>query len=338
MFNFSQKSFLITGVGGFIASHIAEYLLKNGAKLVRGIDNMATGFQENIDLLNTYSNFEFLKGDLTDLETCHKACRQIDLICHQAAIGSVPRSVKTPEVTVASNVMGFVNLVVAARDAGIKRFVFASSSSVYGDEPNLPKVEHRIGKPLSPYAISKLSNEMMAWNFAALYQMEFIGFRYFNVFGPRQSPQGVYAAVIPLFIDACLNGKPAYLNGDGLQTRDFTYVDNVVQANIKAMFTQNPDALNQIYNIGLGGQYTLLDLYQTIATLTECSIPPRYREPREGDIRDSQANIEKAKDLLAYQPEIGFQEGLSRTVDWFKHKFQPNPKDAQQQTHSNINV
>lgn len=317
MYNFSDKEFLITGVAGFIASHIAEYLLKNGAKRVVGIDSMATGFQENIDLLQEYPHFEFIHGDLTDLDTCRRACRGVDLICHQAAIGSVPRSVETPEITANSNIMGFVNLVVAARDAGIRRIVFASSSSVYGDEPNLPKIEHRIGKPLSPYAITKHTNEVMAWNFAALYNMEFIGFRYFNVFGPRQSPQGVYAAVIPLFIDACLNNKPAYLNGDGLQTRDFTYVDNVVQANIKAMFSSNPEALNQVYNIGLGGRYTLLDLYNTIAELTHCERPPVHREPRAGDIRDSQASVDKAKTLLGYSPEIDFREGLRRTVEWF---------------------
>jgi UDP-N-acetylglucosamine/UDP-N-acetylgalactosamine 4-epimerase len=317
MFPIQDKKFLITGVAGFIASHIAEYLLKNGARHVVGLDNMATGFQENIDLLQSYPNFEFINGDLTDLDTCHRACQGVDLICHQAAIGSVPRSVKTPELTFSANVQGFVNLVVAARDAGIKRVVFASSSSVYGDEPNLPKIEHRIGKPLSPYAITKYTNEIMAWNFAALYDMEFVGFRYFNVFGPRQSPKGVYAAVIPLFIDACLQNQPSYLNGDGLQTRDFTFVDNVVQANLRAMFTNNSLAINQIYNIGLGGRYTLLDLYSTIAELTNCSLPPVHREPREGDIRDSQANVDKARDLLGYAPEVGFREGLERTVDWF---------------------
>jgi UDP-N-acetylglucosamine/UDP-N-acetylgalactosamine 4-epimerase len=314
----SNTSYLVTGTAGFIASHIAEYLLKNGAKRVVGIDSMATGFQENIDLLRQYDNFEFIHGDLNDLDTCHKACAGIDIICHQAAIGSVPRSVKTPEVTFASNVQGFVNLVVAARDAGIKRFVYASSSSVYGDEPNLPKVEHRIGKPLSPYAITKFSNEIMAGNFAMLYNMEFVGFRYFNVFGPRQSPKGAYAAVIPLFIDACLKNQPSYLNGDGLQTRDFTYVDNVVQANVLAMTTNKTDALNQVYNIGLGGRYTLLDLYNNIAKLTDCSLPPVHRAPREGDIRDSQANVDKARDLLGYQPQITFEEGLRLTVEWFK--------------------
>ena len=317
MYNFTDKSFLITGVAGFIASHIAEHLLKNGAKRVVGIDSMATGFQENIDLLNEYPNFEFIHGDLTNLETCHRACVGVDLICHQAAIGSVPRSVSTPEITVASNILGFVNLVVAARDAGIKRIVFASSSSVYGDEPNLPKIEHRIGTPLSPYAITKHTNEVMAWNFATLYGIDFVGFRYFNVFGPRQSPRGAYAAVIPLFIEACLENKPAYLNGDGLQTRDFTYVDNVVQANLRGLFTSNPAALNQVYNIGLGGRYTLLDLYNTIAELTHCSNQPVHREPRAGDIQDSQANVDKAKDLLGYSPEIGFRAGLEKTVHWF---------------------
>lgn len=312
------KSYLITGVAGFIASHIAEYLLLQGAQKVVGLDNMATGFQENIALLRRYPNFEFIEGDLRDLDTCHRACQGIDLICHQAAIGSVPRSVQSPDLSSSANILGFVNLVVAARDAGIRRFVFASSSSVYGDEPNLPKTEARIGRPLSPYAITKYTNEIMAWNFATLYGIDFIGFRYFNVFGPRQSPKGAYAAVIPLFIDACLTRQPAYINGDGQQTRDFTYVDNVVQANVKALHTDNPDALNQVYNIGIGGRYTLLDLYQTIADLTDCSLPPVLRAPRAGDIRDSQADIDKARTLLDYRPEVDFREGLRRTVAWFK--------------------
>lgn len=315
---FNNTSFLVTGVAGFIASHIAEYLLRQGAKRVVGIDNMATGFQENIDLLQQYPNFEFIKADLADIETCHRACQSIDLICHQAAIGSVPRSVKTPQLSTEANILGFVNLVVAARDAQIKRIVFASSSSVYGDEPNLPKVEHRIGTPLSPYAITKYTNEIMASNFAALYDMEFIGFRYFNVFGPRQSPKGAYAAVIPLFIQACLNHTPAFINGDGMQTRDFTYVDNVVHANIQALFTSHKQALNQIYNIGMGGRYTLLELYQNIAEITQCPLPPLHRESRAGDIRDSQANIEKAATLLSYTPGIDLKEGLRLTVEWFK--------------------
>lgn len=318
MQNYSNISFLITGVAGFIASHIAEHLLKNGAKRVVGFDNMATGFQENIDLLARYPNFEFIKADLADLDACHRACMGIDLICHQAAIGSVPRSVKTPELSTQANILGFVNLVVAARDAGIKRIVFASSSSVYGDEPNLPKIEHRIGKPLSPYAITKYANEIMAWNFASLYGLEFIGFRYFNVFGPRQSPKGVYAAVIPLFIEACLHGTPAYINGDGLQTRDFTYVDNVVQANIKALFTEKKEAINEVYNIGMGGRYTLLDLYQNIAEITNCPLPAIHRENRAGDIRDSQANVDKAMHLLGYTPAVNLKEGLQLTVEWFK--------------------
>lgn len=319
--DYNNKKILITGVAGFIASHIAEYLLNDETCHVTGIDNMATGFEENIEILKHHSNFTFINGDLNNLETCYKACEGVDVICHQAAIGSVPRSVKTPHITVDSNIQGFVNLVVAARDASIKRIVFASSSSVYGDEPNLPKIEHRIGKPLSPYAITKYTNEIMAWNFAALYNMEFIGFRYFNVFGPRQSPKGAYAAVIPLFINACLKGESSYLNGDGLQTRDFTYIDNVVQANTKAMFTENAEAVNQVYNIGLGGRYTLLDLYDTIANLTDCTLPPIHREPRDGDIRDSQADINKAKSLLNYAPEIDFREGLRRTVEWFQKEY-----------------
>ena len=315
---FSGKTILITGVAGFIASHIAETLLKQGeVKRVVGIDNMATGFQSNIDLLNRYPNFQFIDGDLRDLSICKEAMQGVEMVCHQAAIGSVPRSIQTPELTMSSNVMGFVNLVVAARDEGVKRFVYASSSSVYGDEPNLPKIEQRIGKPLSPYAISKYSNEVMAHNFGQLYGMEFIGFRYFNVFGPRQSPVGAYAAVVPLFIEACKQNMPSYLNGDGLQTRDFTYVKNVVQANLAALSCTNQEAYNQIYNIGCGGRYTVRDLYDLIAEYTGCTLDPICRAPRDGDIRDSQADVSKAEHLLGYVPEVSFSEGVKRTVDSF---------------------
>jgi UDP-N-acetylglucosamine/UDP-N-acetylgalactosamine 4-epimerase len=314
---FQDKTVLITGVAGFIASHIAETLLKSGVKRIVGIDNMATGFASNIELLKQFPNFDFIEGDLRDLEICHRAMQGVDLICHQAAIGSVPRSIETPELTMSSNVMGFVNLVVAARDAGVKRFVYASSSSVYGDEPNLPKVEHRIGKPLSPYAISKYSNEVMAHNFGMLYGMEFIGFRYFNVFGPRQSPKGAYAAVVPLFIDACMKNQPSYLNGDGLQTRDFTFVQNVVQANLAGLTSTKAESFNQIYNIGCGGRYTVRDLYDLVAKYTGCQLEPVCREERSGDIRDSQADVSKAELLLGYVPEVSFAEGVKRTVESF---------------------
>ena len=261
-----------------------------------------------------------MEGDICDVETCMVACKDIDVVCHQAAMGSVPRSVKEPHLSTIHNVSGFVNMVHAANLNGIKRFIYASSSSVYGDEPNLPKKEERIGNPLSPYAVTKYCNEVFAKNFADLYGMEFIGFRYFNVFGPRQSPEGAYAAVIPLFIDACLKEKDAYINGDGKQTRDFTFVENVVQINIKAMFTQNAAAINQVYNVGCGGRYTVLDLFEGICRALNIERKPVLRASREGDIRDSQADISKAKELLGYEPEFDFYKGLELTVDYFKSK------------------
>ncbi len=314
----SNKSILITGAAGFIGSNIAEYLLKFGAKKVRVLDNLLTGFRENLVDFMSQPAFEFIEGDISKIEDCMRACEGMDIVCHQAALGSVPRSVKEPHLTTLHNITGFVNMVHAANTNGIKRFVYASSSSVYGDEPNLPKREERIGTALSPYAITKYSNELFAHNFGTLYGMEFIGFRYFNVFGPRQSPEGAYAAVIPLFIDACLNNKPVYINGDGGQTRDFTFVENVVQINVKAMFTQNPDALNQVYNVGCGGRYDLLQLFEGIRKAVGIDKKPIMREAREGDIRDSQADISKAELLLGYDPKFDFWLGLEMTVDYFR--------------------
>lgn len=316
----SDKSFLITGGAGFIGSNLVEYLLKYGAKRVVVLDNLISGFRANLSSFEQHPNFEFIEGDLRHLADCQRACQGIDIISHQAALGSVPRSVKEPHNTTAHNVMGFVNLVVAAREAGIKRFIYASSSSVYGDEKTLPKVESRIGRPLSPYAITKYSNELYAHNFGELYGMEFIGFRYFNVFGPRQSPKGAYAAVIPLFMDACVNDKTAYINGDGLQTRDFTFIENVVQINVKAMLTTRSEALNEVYNVGCGGRYNLLELFEGIRKAADVDKQPQHRAPREGDIRDSQADISKAQHLLDYDPKFNFEEGLRRTVRDFKEK------------------
>lgn len=314
----SQFSVLITGGAGFIGSNLVEYFLKYGAKKVRVIDNFLTGFRENLAPYMDHPNFELIEGDISLLADCEKACEGMDAVCHQAALGSVPRSVAQPHLTTLHNVNGFVNMVHAAHQAGIKRFVYASSSSVYGDEPNLPKVEDRIGQQLSPYAITKYSNELFAKNFGDLYGMEFIGFRYFNVFGPKQSPKGAYAAVIPLFAEACLLGKTAYINGDGLQTRDFTFIENVVQINVKALLTENPAAYNQVYNVGVGGRYSVLDLYEGIRKAAGSEQAPVHRESRAGDIRDSQANIEKAKTLLDYDPRFSFEEGLAITVRHFK--------------------
>ncbi|WBM76062.1 SDR family oxidoreductase [Saprospira grandis] len=314
----SQFSVLITGGAGFIGSNLVEYFLKYGAKKVRVIDNFLTGFRENLAPYLDHPNFELIEGDISLLADCEKACEGMDAVCHQAALGSVPRSVAQPHLTTLHNVNGFVNMVHAAHQAGIKRFVYASSSSVYGDEPNLPKVEDRIGQQLSPYAITKYSNELFAKNFGDLYGMEFMGFRYFNVFGPKQSPKGAYAAVIPLFAEACLLGKTAYINGDGLQTRDFTFIENVVQMNVKALLTENPAAYNQVYNVGVGGRYSVLDLYEGIRKAAGSEQAPVHRESRAGDIRDSQANIEKAKTLLGYDPHFSFEEGLAITVQHFK--------------------
>ncbi|EJF53338.1 nucleoside-diphosphate-sugar epimerase [Saprospira grandis DSM 2844] len=314
----SQFSVLITGGAGFIGSNLVEYFLKYGAKKVRVIDNFLTGFRENLAPYLDHPHFELIEGDISHLADCEKACEGMNAVCHQAALGSVPRSVAQPHLTTLHNVNGFVNMVHAAHQAGIKRFVYASSSSVYGDEPNLPKVEDRIGQQLSPYAITKYSNELFAKNFGDLYGMEFMGFRYFNVFGPKQSPKGAYAAVIPLFAEACLLGKTAYINGDGLQTRDFTFIENVVQMNVKALLSENPAAYNQVYNVGVGGRYSVLDLYEGIRKAAGSEQAPVHRESRAGDIRDSQANIEKAKTLLGYDPGFSFEEGLAITVQHFK--------------------
>ena len=286
--------------------------------MVRVLDNFSSGYISNLDSIKDAPNFQLINGDITSIEDCLEACQGIDIISHQAAMGSVPRSVKEPHLTAQNNIVGFVNMVHAANQCGIKRFVYASSSSVYGDDLRLPKVEENIGRPLSPYAISKRNNEEFARNFAELYDMEFIGLRYFNVFGPKQSPNGAYAAVIPLFIDACLNNKPVYINGTGAQTRDFTYIDNVIQANIKAMFTTETLAINQAYNIGCGGRYSVLQLFEGIKKAANSNSELIFREAREGDILDSQANIYKASKYLGYQPIVDFWEGLEKTVKSFK--------------------
>ena len=263
----SGKRFLVTGGAGFIGSHIVEYLLNNGAGKVRVLDNLATGLRSNVLLFENNSRYEFIEGDIRDAGTCARACEGIDHVTHQAALGSVPRSVKDPITSNEVNVSGFVNMITAAKDAQVKTFVYASSSSVYGDEPNLPKREERTGNLLSPYAVTKMTNELYASVFSRLYGMKVIGFRYFNVFGPRQDPEGPYAAVIPLFVSGILSGAPVYINGDGMQTRDFTFVENAVQANIRGMLTDNEAAFGQVYNVAVGANFTVNFLYEAIREL-----------------------------------------------------------------------
>lgn len=317
----SNDSFLVTGGAGFIGSHIAEYLLKHGAKKVRVLDNLVNGFESNLSILRAYPAFEFIQGDIRDEETCLMACDGIDYVSHQAALGSVPRSIKEPVYFNDVNVNGFVNMLKAAVDKKVKSFVYASSSSVYGDEPTLPKQEHRIGNCLSPYAATKKTNELYAQVFADVYGIKLMGFRYFNIFGPRQDPDGPYAAVIPLFVKGIMNRTPVYINGDGEQTRDFTYVDNAVQINIKGMLTENEAAFGKAYNVAVGEYFSVNYLYQGCVEKLNSDWPATYREPRAGDIRNSLADTSLAKDLLGYQPVRKFQEGLKDTIEYFQKMY-----------------
>lgn len=317
----SESSFLITGGAGFIGSHISEYLLKNGAKKVRVLDNLVNGFHSNIDILKKYSAFEFIEGDIRNIDTCQQACAGINYVSHQAALGSVPRSIKEPVYFTEVNVGGFANMLKAAVDNNIKQFVYASSSSVYGDEPTLPKLENRIGNCLSPYAATKKTNELYAQVFADVYGLKLMGFRYFNIFGPRQDPDGAYAAVIPLFVKHIMKREPVYINGDGAQTRDFTFVDNAVQVNIKGMLTDNAEALGKVYNVAVGENFSVNYLYNACVEYLKSDFPATYREPRAGDIRDSLADISLAKNLLGYQPVKKFEAGLEETMEFFKQQY-----------------
>ena len=279
---------------------------------------MANGFQSNLDILKSYPAFEFVEGDIRNLQTCQQACNGIDYITHQAALGSVPRSIKEPQTTNDVNVGGFVNMLKASVDNNIKRFVYASSSSVFGDEPTLPKKEDRIGNCLSPYALSKRVDEMYAQVFADIYKIPVIGLRYFNIFGPRQDPEGPYAAVIPLFIKGIINKTPVYINGDGEQTRDFTFVENAVQVNIKAMLADNKEASNKIYNVAVGESFSVNAVYDVIKKYLNKEHTPTYREPRASDVKNSLADISLAKNLLNYQPTTKFEAGLVTTIEYFK--------------------
>lgn len=315
--------FLVTGGAGFIGSHIVEYLLDQGAGHVRVLDNLSEGKLENIEPWLGQDRFSLVEGDITLPEDCARACAGIHLVSHQAALGSVPRSIRDPAASHAANVTGFLNMLVAARDAGARRLVYASSSSVYGDSPVLPKTEANTGRPLSPYAATKLVNEIYADVFSRSYPLETIGLRYFNVFGPRQKPDGPYAAVIPLFMDAILRGKPPRIHGDGEQSRDFTFVANAVEANIRGLFATGPDAVGRVYNVAFGERATVNELWRELKALTGSAIEPEHVPPRAGDVRDSLADIGAARRLLGYAPSVSFREGLGITFDWFRQRFGP---------------
>ena len=282
---------------------------------------MTNGFESNLSLLKKFPAFEFIEGDIRNPDICQQACTGIDYVSHQAALGSVPRSIKEPVYFNEVNVGGFTNILKAAVDNKVKQFVYASSSSVYGDEPTLPKLESRVGNCLSPYAATKKTNELYAQVFADVYGIKLMGFRYFNIFGPRQDPNGPYAAVIPLFVKGILNRTPVYINGDGEQTRDFTFIDNAVQVNIKGMLTDNAEALNKVYNVAVGEYYSVNYLYNACREYLQSDFAAAYREPREGDIRNSLADISLAKNLLNYQPTTTFEDGLKETIEFFKQLY-----------------
>jgi UDP-N-acetylglucosamine 4-epimerase len=314
----SKLSFLVTGAAGFIGSHITEYLLKNGAKKVVALDNLSTGNKKNIEPFLSNSAFTFIDGDITIPEDCEKACAGIDYISHQAALGSVPRSIENPLATHQANATGFLNILIAAKNNKVKRIVYASSSSVYGDLNESPKVENRIGKPLSPYAVSKLVNEQYADIFASTYNMEIVGLRYFNIFGPRQNPNGAYAAAIPLFIKSLLNKEEVFINGSGEQSRDFTFVENAVQGNVRAMLTENKEALSRVFNIACGESISVNEMFNMISKEIDREAKATHRAERFGDVKNSLASIERAKTILGYEPRVSFKEGLKQTIEWFK--------------------
>ena len=310
---------LITGGCGFIGSNIAEYFLENNYfESIIIIDNLSSGFIGNIQhLLDKYSNLKFIEANIQDIDICRNITKNIDVICHQAATGSVPRSINDPFFYHKNNVDGFFNLLISAKENGCRRFVYASSSSVYGDSEFLPKIEDKIGNVLSPYAATKKINEIYANVFHKCYGMEIIGLRYFNVFGERQNPNGEYAAVIPKFIDMVKNGQSPTIFGDGSFSRDFTYVKNVVRVNYLALTTTNPECFGEIFNIGAGGRITINDIFYKICEIMGKNITPNYQPNRKGDIPHSNASIEKAERMMGYVPEVGFEEGLQRTITYF---------------------
>ena len=317
-----DKTVLITGGAGFIGSNLIEVLLGQNNKVVC-LDNFSTGKRENITPFLDHQNFTLLEGDIRDPETCVTAVKDIEIVLHQAALGSVPRSIKDPITTNSVNIDGFLNMLVASKDAEVQRFVYAASSSTYGDHPGLPKVEDRIGKPLSPYAVTKYVNELYADVFYKTYGLETIGLRYFNVFGKRQDPEGAYAAVIPKFTMQLMNGESPVINGDGSHSRDFTYIDNVVQINQLAAIADNPSAVNEVYNVAFGANASLNDLVSLLKSLLAdhnpaiTDIEVIYGPERPGDVKHSLANIDKARELLGYNPEIDFATGLAKTISWY---------------------
>ena len=331
-----QRAWLVTGAAGFIGSNLVEALLRLGQRVV-GLDNFSTGFRHNLEQVRAavgagaWSRFALIEGDIRDLAACREACAGADYVLHQAALGSVPRSIDDPISSHDSNVTGFLHMLVAARDAGVKRFVYAASSAAYGDHPGMPKIEQAIGRPLSPYAANKHMNEIYADVFGRCYGLESVGLRYFNVFGPRQDPDGAYAAVIPKWIAAMLRHQPVYINGDGETSRDFCYIDNAVQANLAAATVADAAAVNQVYNIAIGGQTTLNELFAILAGLLARHDPaiaearPQHRDFRPGDVRQSRADISKARDLLGYWPTHDVREGLERAIDWYVAQLKPAP-------------
>lgn len=323
-----QYCWLITGVAGFIGSNLLEALLNLNQKVI-GLDNFSTGYMHNLNQVKeqvgvqAWSNFNFIEGDICQLEDCKKVCCNVDYVLHHAALGSVPRSIESPILTNENNISGFVNMLVASRDASVKRFIYAASSSTYGDHPDLPKIESMIGRPLSPYAVTKYVNELYAEVFFRCYGTESIGLRYFNVFGPRQDPNGAYAAVIPQWIAALIKGELLRINGDGETSRDFCYVENVIQVNILAALSNDPEAINQVYNVALNERTSLNQLYEMIRSLLVKEFPylkkhkPEYVAFREGDVRHSQADISKAVRLLGYTPTHQIDKGLKQALDWY---------------------
>ena len=324
----APKTWLITGVAGFIGSNLLEALLSLDQKVI-GLDNFSTGYRHNLDEVRhsvtneQWQYFDFIEGDIRSFDTCTTVCKPADYVLHQAALGSVPRSIEDPIRTNENNITGFLNMLVAARDAGVKRFVYAASSSTYGDHPGLPKKEDKIGKPLSPYAVTKYVNELYADVFARTYGKEAVGLRYFNIFGSRQDPKGAYAAVIPLWFLGMIKGEPVYINGDGETSRDFCYIENCIQANLLAACTEDKNAINQVFNVAYGERTSLNELFELIREQVSQKFPhirnlqPQYRDFRTGDVRHSLADIGISRALLGYDPEFSVRDGLNKAANWY---------------------